>query len=159
MDPSQLAQSWLQLIMSTVASSMSFGFPGYRQQCIIWYHSHAYVILHIVTFDCTLLKKKIINIITCRLKWVYTNGPPGDWVHWVVSRASFVWLSSSDVRTKDRADYCDFDTWLFKCFGSCGGSSSVFPMTEFARDKRSKFYRNGPHNDWVHVVVDRLLCR
>ena len=32
---SRLTLPWLQLIMSTVASSMSFGFPGYRQQCFI----------------------------------------------------------------------------------------------------------------------------
>ena len=40
---SRLALSWLQLIMSKVASSMSFGFPGYRQQCIITDIAYIYV--------------------------------------------------------------------------------------------------------------------
>ena len=43
---SRLALPWLQLIMSTVASSMSFGFPGYRQQCFITGLANIYV-LHV----------------------------------------------------------------------------------------------------------------
>ena len=44
--PSRLALPWLQLIMSTVASSMSFGFPGYRQQGFITCLANIYV-LHV----------------------------------------------------------------------------------------------------------------
>ena len=59
LEPSQLAQSWLPLIMFTVASSTSFGFPGYRQQCITWFHSYVYMIMqYYVVFDCTLLENE-----------------------------------------------------------------------------------------------------
>ena len=45
----------------TVASSMSFGFPGYRRQCIIWFHSCVYVIImqYFVIFDWTFLGNKL----------------------------------------------------------------------------------------------------
>ena len=38
------SMSWMQQ-GPVVASSMSFGFPGYRQQCITLYHSCLYVIV------------------------------------------------------------------------------------------------------------------
>ena len=41
----------LQVNMSTVVGSMSFGFPWYRQQCIIWYHSCIHVIMLFVFCD------------------------------------------------------------------------------------------------------------
>ena len=47
--PSRLALPWLQLIMSTVASSMSVGFPGYRQQCFITGLANIYVLLTTTT--------------------------------------------------------------------------------------------------------------
>ena len=57
---SHLALSWLQLFMSTVASSMSFGFHGYCQQCIICFHSCVHGSMqYFVIFDCTLLENKL----------------------------------------------------------------------------------------------------
>ena len=51
--------------ISTVASSMSFGFSGYHQQCIIWFHSCVYVIMqYFVILDCTLLENKVITATT-----------------------------------------------------------------------------------------------
>ena len=67
-NPSQMALSWLPLIMSTVASSMSFGFPGCRQQCIIGYVFHVHMWLCKFVFCdlwlCIIEKNKRITTIT-----------------------------------------------------------------------------------------------
>ena len=48
---------WYLASLMLAASSMSLGFPGYRQQCIIWFHSCAYVIIqYFVIVDCASLK-------------------------------------------------------------------------------------------------------
>ena len=64
-EPSQLALSWLQLLMFTVASSLSCGFPGYHQRCIIWFHSCVYVcIQYFAILECTLLENKLTTTTT-----------------------------------------------------------------------------------------------
>ena len=72
--PSRLALPWLQLIMSTVASSMSFGFPGYRQQCFITGLANIYV-LHVTCnlYFCILwfLNVRCWKINLLLLQWYY----------------------------------------------------------------------------------------
>ena len=73
--PSWFAMSWLQLIMPTVASSMSFGFPGYRHQYIITGIAYIYVYmwlchLYFVSLECSLPENKH----QCKECWNNRNG-------------------------------------------------------------------------------------
>ena len=57
--------SGLQLLMSTIASSMSFGFPNYHQQWIIWFYSWVYVIMAFIMGVHTIKPKPLTESFLC----------------------------------------------------------------------------------------------
>ena len=83
------ARSWLQLIVSKVAISISCGFPGYRQQCIIPGIAYIYVawdmkfaFLYFVILECTLPEYKLTTTI-CLIKFAH-NGPFNDTISFCI---------------------------------------------------------------------------
>ena len=76
--------------------------PGYRQQCIIWFHSCVYVIMqYFFIFDCTLLENKLTTTTTTTMlciamKFINING-----LH---CHKSYVWWIEQFVQQPFRCD-------------------------------------------------------
>ena len=104
--PSQLALSWLQLFMSTVARGMSFSFPGYCQQCIIWFHSCVHVIMqYFVILDCTLWENQFTTTGTST-----TSSPTWHKFHnWLVFHQYDSYMTSSHLTS------VTWQLWSYRC--------------------------------------------
>ena len=76
--------------------------PGYRQQCIIWFHSCVYVIMqYFVILDCTLLKKKLTTTTTTTMlciAMIYIN------IKGMHCHKSYVWWIKQFVQQPFRCD-------------------------------------------------------